>query len=299
MRIDASHRRWLMASVGIALAGGLAYGVYAATAPKGPGGGTWPGIAFGLVAAVMILFAGFLGARKKLLLLRIGSLTWWMKGHLWLGLLSLPMVLFHSAFRFGGPLTSVLMVLLLVIVVSGVVGAILQHSLPGVMTAQVAEEQTYEQLERMRALRRRAVYEIVSAHCGEPAEAQDERAQLEAALGEAPAPGKVVQATEGAMILKGLYVTTILPYLCNPRDRSSPLARPTQAMLLFDEVRTRVDPMLHEAIAALAGACEEQRQQLRQAGLHRFLHGWLLLHIPLSMALMVLMIVHAVMALYY
>jgi len=38
---------------------------------------------------------------------------------------------------------------------------------------------------------------------------------------------------------------------------------------------------------------------LRQERLHRWLHGWLLLHIPLSLALILLGAVHAVMALRY
>jgi len=36
---------------------------------------------------------------------------------------------------------------------------------------------------------------------------------------------------------------------------------------------------------------------LRQEQMHRWMHGWLLLHIPLSLALILLGAVHAVMAL--
>jgi hypothetical protein len=38
---------------------------------------------------------------------------------------------------------------------------------------------------------------------------------------------------------------------------------------------------------------------MRQELLHRWLHGWLLVHIPLSLALILLGAVHAVMALRY
>ena len=55
----------------------------------------------------------------------------------------------------------------------------------------------------------------------------------------------------------------------------------------------------HSALADLENICEEQRQLRRQQRMHAVLHGWLLTHIPLSFALMVLAIVHIVTALRY
>src|SRR5713226_2974348 len=94
-----------------------------------------------------MVFAGLLGARKKVPVWRVGRAQTWMRGHLWLGLLSLPLILFHGGFRFGGPLTSVLMVLFIIVIVSGVLGAALQHYLPRVMTLQVPMETIYEEIE--------------------------------------------------------------------------------------------------------------------------------------------------------
>jgi hypothetical protein len=53
----------------------------------------------------------------------------------------------------------------------------------------------------------------------------------------------------------------------------------------------------HGAVADLEDICDEARQLLRQERLHHWMHGWLLLHIPLSLALILLGAVHAVMAL--
>ena len=50
-------------------------------------------------------------------------------------------------------------------------------------------------------------------------------------------------------------------------------------------------------LSDLENICEEARQLLRQESMHRWLHGWLLLHIPLSLALILLGAMHAVMAL--
>ena len=75
-----------------------------------------------------------------------------MRGHLWLGFLALPMILFHGGFHFGGTLTRVLMWLLIITVFSGVFGAALQHYIPRVMTSDVPLETIYDEIGRVRAL---------------------------------------------------------------------------------------------------------------------------------------------------
>ena len=57
--------------------------------------------------------------------------------------------------------------------------------------------------------------------------------------------------------------------------------------------------MLHESVAELESICEERRQLADQKRLHHWLHGWLLIHVPLSLALLLLGAVHAVIALRY
>jgi len=58
-----------------------------------------------------------------------------------------------------------------------------------------------------------------------------------------------------------------------------------------------VPATLHAAVTDLESICEEQRQLLRQERLHALLPGWLIVHVPLSFALMALAVVHIVMAL--
>jgi hypothetical protein len=299
VRIDRTHRGWAWGT-GIAIAfTALAYAAYASRTPGGPSGGSALGLAYGAASALMILFAAALSIRKKALLARFGSLTWWMRGHLWLGLLALPVALFHSAFAFGGWLTTILMWLLIIVVVSGLIGAALQHTFPGVITAQVNEEHTFEQMDRMRLSLRREAFELVAASCGSVEAAADERDELIRTMGHPPKEPKKVSPQEGSDRLADVYVNTVVPFLRNGADRATPLAHAASAALLFEDLRPRVHADLHPAIDDLASICESLRQQARQTKLHNWLHGWLLLHIPLSMALIVLMLVHAVMALYY
>jgi hypothetical protein len=55
----------------------------------------------------------------------------------------------------------------------------------------------------------------------------------------------------------------------------------------------------YATLADLEDICDEARQLMRQERLHHWLHGWLLLHIPLSVALILLGAIHAVVALRY
>src|SRR6266481_2306143 len=46
-------------------------------------GGTPVGLIFGTTAFAIFIFAGLLGARKKIVLWRLGTLQRWMRAHIW------------------------------------------------------------------------------------------------------------------------------------------------------------------------------------------------------------------------
>src|SRR5271154_3236149 len=103
MRIDHTHKGWLIASLAIFGISALLYGIYRVPAQGGAVseksmGGTALGLAFGSIGLAFMIFAALLGARKKVPVWRVGRAQTWMRGHLWLGLLSLPLALFHSGF---------------------------------------------------------------------------------------------------------------------------------------------------------------------------------------------------------
>ena len=112
------------------------------------------GLIFGVVGFAFMIFAALLGARKRVPTWRVGRAQAWMRGHLWLGLLSLPLILFHGGFHFGGTLTRVLMWLLIITVGSGVFGAVLQNYVPRLMTAEVPLETIYAEIGNVQKLLR-------------------------------------------------------------------------------------------------------------------------------------------------
>jgi hypothetical protein len=290
VRIDRTHRSWLVASLAILGVSLLLYGVDRVPFATGSMGGTAMGLAFGSAGFAFMIFAALLGARKRLPVYRFGRAQTWMRGHLWLGLLSLPIILFHSGFRYGHGLTAWLMTLLIVVVVSGVFGAALQHYMPRVMTREVTMETIYEEIGHVRAQLLEEAEELIQQATG-----GDKKAAVEAA--EPDSSETSVAVMEQAAPLRNFYERELKPFLEKPGARGSALGDAAQARSAFAQLRTLAPASLHTTIEDLEGICEEERQLTLQSHLHLWLHGWLLLHIPLSLALILLGAIHAVMAL--
>jgi hypothetical protein len=275
VRIDHTHRKWLAASLIILGIATAVYIPYALHSPSGPSGGSPIGLTFGIVGSAFMVFAGLLAGRKKVPVWRLGRAQTWMRGHLWLGLLSLPIIFFHAGFRFGGPLTTVLMVLVIIVVASGIFGALLQHYMPNMMTVQVPSETIFEQIDHVRAQLLADSGELVA------------RAESAAASEEAVAP------------LSSFYQREMRPFLESRGARHQLLSNRDRAHSTFEGLRMLLPAEVHEATKRLEQICDEERQLRRQTLLHHWLHGWLMLHIPLSFALLLLGCVHAIVALRY
>jgi hypothetical protein len=293
MRIDRTHKNWLAASLALLGVAALAYAIDRIPASRGQSmGGTPLGLTFGVLGFAFMIFAGLLGARKKVPVWRVGRAQTWMRGHLWLGLLSLPILLLHSGFRYGHGLTAVLMTLLIFVVASGLFGAALQHYMPPVMTREVTMETIYEEISHVRAQLLEEAEELITEATAAPEKA------AAAGAGDSAATAAVT-VSEEATPLRHFFDKELKPFLDKPEARGSALGDAAQARSAFVQLRTLVPPALHTAIDDLENICEEERQLTRQSRLHLWLHGWLLLHIPVSLALLLLGAAHAVMALRY
>ncbi len=304
MLIDHTHRKWLVGSaVGLAVATAV-YILYSLHSPRGPRGGSALGLTYGIAGFLFMLFAGLLGLRKKFPVWRIGRAQSWMRGHLWFCLLSFPLILFHGGFHFGGTLTRMLMWLFVFVWVSGILGAALQHFMPRFQTAQLPMETIYEQIDRVRGQLAEEAGQLVEETCsaleGEVSRASERQRAMSASAG-----------TQGGLtVASGLQanqqVSTQLrqfldeemrPYLERAGAHAMRLGQTTQAQKMFQQFRVLLPPELHSNLDDLENICEEKRQLDKQSRLHKILHGWLLVHIPLSYALLLLGAVHAVVAL--
>jgi hypothetical protein len=279
MKIDKTHRPWMVAT-GIAFAVSLfVYIVYAE-----PRGGSALGLTFGIAGYALMLYAGLLGARKKVPVWRIGRAQTWMRGHIWLGLLSLPLILFHGGFAFRGPLTAVMMWMFFVVIASGIVGALIQHYVPRMMTAQVPMETIYEEIPHVRAKLCEEADQLVATVCGPLDSDVSTLIDIE---------------QEDRARFREVYLGKVRPFLADPEAKQMELSDPRRSAEVFESLRRLMVAPVHPLLNDLENICEEEHQLSRQIRIYRWLHAWLLVHVPLSIALLVLGAVHAVMALRY
>jgi len=114
-------------------------------------GGTPLGLWFGAISLAIFVFAALLSLRKKIPLWRVGTVQRWLRAHIWLTFLTVPLIILHSGFRLGGPMTTLLMGLYAIVMVSGIYGLFLQHLMPHLMKERLPAETVYEQIPHIRA----------------------------------------------------------------------------------------------------------------------------------------------------
>jgi len=326
MRMDRTQRGWAVGSLVFLAIATVAYILYAISSPDGPKGESAAGLTFGILGFAFMLFAALLGARKRVPTWRVGRAQAWMRGHLWLGLLALPLILFHGGFHFGGTLTNVLMWLLMITVGSGVLGAVLQNYLPRVMTSDVPLETIYEEIGSVRAQLREEADRTMEALCGSMGLTKyDEEAEMRAggftalrpiagssvplrtsaavsagaSAAVAAAPEILLLSDEESAPLRSFYATEMRPFLEHPKQHNWRLADEAKSNSSFTGLMALLPAAAHATLEDLRDICDEARQLTQQERLHRWMHGWLLVHIPLSLALILLGAMHAVMALRY
>jgi hypothetical protein len=327
---DRRNRPWI-AVISTATVVAIAWYAWASLAAgRLLGGGSRTGLVFGIAGGLICLFEMLLWPRKALRrwgqMFPIGWTQAWMRAHVWLGLFSLPLLLMHGRVVFwGSALSSVLMGLFLVVIASGIWGLAMQQVIPRKLLEEVSAETIHSQIPYVRAQLRGEATRLVLAACG----AASEDAGL--IPPEFHVAGKVrdrstcampvlASAVTDARPLVEAFRTTIAPYLCpdplysyfrqNEHDRTarppvikeacrSVLDRTDQAGALFASLRGRLDARAHTLLDTLEDLCSRRRQFERQAHLHRLLHNWMAIHLPLSVGMTVLMVVHAVAALGY
>lgn len=155
-------------------------------------GGTPLGLAYGAISLGIFIFAVLLSLRKKIPLWRVGTVQRWLRAHIWLTILTIPLVILHSGFRLGGPMTTFLMALYGVVMLSGFYGLFLQHVMPRLMKERLPAETVYEQIPHIRSQLAVAAEKMRDSFKPAPPKKPD-------AAVPAPSATKAVTATGAAM----------------------------------------------------------------------------------------------------
>jgi hypothetical protein len=236
----------------------------------------------GLIAIALVLGVPVLA--------RVGPRRTWLKGHLWIGLLSGWFVVLHSGLRLGGPLEQALWVLLVLTLLTGIYGLVLQQRVPGAMTDRYPDEVPVGQHVHACRLLRAEAEQAVEAVCG---------AAIVAGAAATPDEDED-EDSDARMALAARYQGEIRGFLAMPYVRASRLADPLQAEGIFTELeRGFWRPEDRVQLRTIQDLCAQRRLLGEQERLHRRLHRWLWWHIPVSSALIGLGVVHAVVSLWY
>ena len=284
-------------------------------------GGTPLGLILGSVAFAIFIFAALLGVRKKLLRLHIGSVQSWMRAHIWLTLLTIPLVALHSGFRLGGPMTILLLVLYVIVMVSGIYGLVLQHRIPRLMQERVPVETIYEQIPHVRAKLREAAEELRRSFntpgtnkvlAAAAARTSDPLGLSTASeYGSANPVAEVVSTTvsieqtasaadpESERAILDFLDRQILPYLRSSKGSSVGLGKAQFSDDAFRFVKLNVTVPYRRLVEEIQSWCDERRMLDLQTKLHHWLHAWLFVHVPLSFLLLILTGWHAFVTLFY
>jgi hypothetical protein len=306
----------------IALGGAGAW-YFAAAYQNGrlPGGGSTPGLVLGIVGGLIIVFecALWLRKTKPFRTRRIfGTAQSWMKAHIWLGLLVLPLAVMHSGFAFGGTLTSIVMWLLLIVIASGIFGLWMQNLVPKLLLEHVQGETVFSQIDLVKRQYANEAARIVFLSCGETQDptiaattsnvnnlsSDDATAKV---VGAQRRVGPIVVKTSAGSgdslrlanpkVLRQAYEEIIQPYMANSVPVATPLANQRRSQAYFDALRTSAGEEAREAINSLQQICDRARQLNLQRRLHYLLHAWLAVHLPLSISLLILLVIHVIYAL--
>jgi len=294
-------------------------------AGRWPAGGSLSGLVLGVIAAVLFLFEFALLAKKtrRFRTVRwLGSAQVWMKAHIWLGLLTVPLVILHSGGRLGSMLTTLLVVMFAVVIGSGLWGLWLQNFLPRLLLESSPAETVYSQIDRVGEQYAHEARRLVYLACGGGG------AAVESVTSAAPNPGfaplddkgrPIRGAPRGAgvqyqpaarpatndsrvqssPVIEQALASEIEPYLAAGKLDRSLLGTSERNRWYFDDLRLRVAPEHRELVGQLEELCERRRQLNVQQRMHFWLHNWLWLHLPLSIGLIVLLVGHVIFALQF
>ena len=305
MRIDRSHAPWI---IFVALATAAATFLFTANffphrlpfpvslpAFLGPTpplrhtyGGTPLGLIFGSIAFLIFLFAAALGIRKKKRTWPVGSAQWWLRAHIWLTILTVPLVLFHCGFHFGGSHTTWLMLLYGIVMLSGIFGLVLQQFVPGLMRERIAREVVFEEIPHLRSLLVKAAMEM----------RDDLQSELTASVGRdaASAAASSYPDEQSHSAIAQFIDQKCIPYLSARRGDRHPLGKERSAAAAFYSLKLNADPKWKPRIDQIQKWCDERRMMDLQTRFQHLLHGWLIVHVPASFGLLIGTAWHALVA---
>ena len=262
---------WRRIFVVLLAAAGGAYFYYARAGFQH--GGTPVGLVYGTIGFVLCYLLAYFGIRKRSYRSRFGTLEQWLQSHIYLGVLALIILILHTGGRFNDKIAVTTLILVAIVVASGILGAILYVTVPRLLT-EVESELTVDEISEQMNQLAKQMARIASGR-SEPFQ------RIYKQLIDEGKPGWLA----GWRLL--------LSRMGHKKGVSS-----DWAPLL------RLVPKEEEAELRQMLVVSRQRKELLlrllfQQRYKNVLESWLYVHVPFTVALLVLAIVHVVAVFYY
>jgi hypothetical protein len=254
----------IVCAVSLASYGGLAW--WFGWAP-----GRFGGLVAGTLAAAIYAVDGAYPLRRRLLGWPFGTAQRWLQFHIYGGFVACIFVFVHMGFRWpGGQFGWWLFALTVWTTVSGLVGVWLQKWIPMLIVSNLSVEALYDRIP-----------ELI------------DRLQAEA--------DRVVAGS--SEMLERAYQADIRPQLAGVNPSWAHLfdirSRREQRMQPLQHVAQFLDEGERERLADLKAIFTEKTELDVQYSLQRMLRQWAMLHVPPSMLLLALLIVHILSVVYF
>jgi cytochrome b561 len=236
-------------------------------------GGSSFGLAYGIAGTALILLLAFFGIRKRWYRSTFGTLEQWMQSHIYLGVLVLVILFFHTGGRFNDKIAVATLVLVIVVVASGIVGAILYATIPRMLT-EVESELTVDELGDQLNQMARSMARIASGRSAPFQRIYDE-------LMRQTAPGP----------LAGWRL--IVSRLKRKSQQDADWAR------LIGLVPREEQEELRQMLVVSRQRRELQLRLIYQQRYKNILEFWLYIHVPFTIALLAFAVLHIAAVFYY
>lgn len=238
-----------------------------------PYGGTTLGYALGTIGAILILWLLLLGLRRRSYASNLGTVQGWTSAHVYLGI-SLPLVVsLHCGFEFGWNVHTLAYALMIAVVLSGFACLFAYLRFPRFMTENLGDQTLQSLALRITDLDR--LCRKLSLELPDAAAAAVERA---------------TRARIGGSLLRELRA----PYLpCPARGACAELRALAPAL---NAQQSLINQQLVSELTRKSALLDRVRLDLRLQALLRL---WLMVHVPLSFALLAAVIAHVVAVFYY
>jgi hypothetical protein len=275
--LEYGRYRYLKISLGLVLAAIVAYAIArpgGEAHPPAAFGSSGTGYALGILSALLVLWLFWFGVRKRRYTGGSGTLSGWLSAHVYLGAALIVLATLHTGFEFGWNVHTLTYVLMLGVIFSGFCGIVIYLLMPSAMTRNLGDDTLESLLLGIADLDR---------------EAGRVAGPLPDAINAA-----VLEASRNTLVGGGVLAQL------SGRQRNCP----TEAALAlldssgkdFTGDQARVNHKLYSILLRKSGLLVRARRDVR---IKAAMDLWLFVHVPLSVALLVVLTAHIVSIFFY